>query len=340
MTEKREVRNFQVRFKPGQSSDPEFTLRGYAATFNQQSHPIQGFREVIKPGAFKKAIKEQQDVRCTFQHDVAKTLGRTTAGTLTLSEDDKGLSFRCQLDPKQQWHRDLHSACARGDYNEASFAFNLEPGDDDFSDGTDEDGKRCAIRTISNFSHVYDIALVASPAYPGTRVSARALNGTILDGTMADAVARARQARVATEQILFERSPVEQLSQRSRLKMLGVRIKIDNRIDEERKTREAEKERRVDDAFAAVKRGNDPFDEDGEVNDCTGGSMAASKADHEKASGEHLEKAKRCFKRGEKDLAEMHYVASDAHAKATSGEYANLLQAQCACSRCWTAGQS
>ena len=38
--------------------------------------------------------------------------------------------------------------------------------------------------------------------------------------------------------------------------------------------------------------------------------------------------------RGDHDLAERHQHASDAHAKATSGEYADQLTAQYACSRC------
>lgn len=49
------------------------------------------FREVIKPGAFDDVLGD--DVRALFNHDPNFILGRSSAGTLSLSVDDRGLRY-------------------------------------------------------------------------------------------------------------------------------------------------------------------------------------------------------------------------------------------------------
>lgn len=156
-----------------ESQGDELVLRGYAARFNVLSHPLpQGFREQIQPGAFKRSLTKGDDVICTFNHDSDKVLGRVRSGTLKLAEDDKGLAFRCQLDPNQSSHRDLHAAVKRGDISDCSFAFSVPDDGDDFSDGTDEEGQRCLKRTLRNVT-LHDVSVVTHPAYPQTSVDAR-----------------------------------------------------------------------------------------------------------------------------------------------------------------------
>ena len=175
MSSKIETRTFSLRAE-GQAGDPEYTLRGYAATFGTLSKDLGGFREIIKRGAFKKLLAGNPDVRFLLNHDASKVMGHTAAGTLTLAQDDKGLRFVCQLDPRQQSHRDLHAAIQRRDISDCSFSFKLEPGDDAYDDATDEEtGKRFCRRSISNFSHLYDVSAVTAPAYEGTSVAARSL---------------------------------------------------------------------------------------------------------------------------------------------------------------------
>ena len=53
--------------------------------------------ETIRKGAFARAISSRQDVRCTIDHDYSRLLGRTKSRTLSLSEDDHGLKFKCSL---------------------------------------------------------------------------------------------------------------------------------------------------------------------------------------------------------------------------------------------------
>lgn len=158
----------------GNSQGEEMVIEGYAARFGQQSKDLGGFRETVAPGAFTKALASKPDVRCLFNHDASRVLGRTTSGTLTLAQDDKGLSFRCQLDPNQQAHRDLHAAIKRGDINECSFAFKPEGDDgDDWQDAKDERGNWFISRTLKNV-RLFDVSAVTHPAYENTSVNARA----------------------------------------------------------------------------------------------------------------------------------------------------------------------
>jgi len=180
-TEPREkTMNVEIRYaskmtveERGDQGD-EMALVGYAAAYNSLSKPLpEGFVEKIAPGAFDRALAEKQDCRCLFNHDPSRVLGRVSSGTLKLSSDDKGLKFRCALDPNQQAHRDLHAAVKRGDISDCSFAFspNGEDGHD-FDDVRQQDGSWLMIRTLKDVN-LYDVSAVTHPAYNDTSVSAR-----------------------------------------------------------------------------------------------------------------------------------------------------------------------
>jgi HK97 family phage prohead protease len=181
-----------------ESQGDEMCLVGYAARFNTKSHPLPaGFTETIAPGAFSRSLASGQDVVCTFNHSSDHVLGRTKSGTLRVAEDDKGLKFRCQLDPNQQSHRDLHASVRRGDIQDCSFAF-VDNGDGStFDEGTDENGQRCILRTVRNVK-LKDVSVVTHPAYSGTSVDARAA-ATVVSPESQDAFNRARLSLLAAE---------------------------------------------------------------------------------------------------------------------------------------------
>ncbi len=199
MTVKKEIRFFEMHAELRATQGAEFALTGYAAVFNSLSREIApGVKELIKPGAFTRVLASDPDVVCRYQHDDSRVLGRTTNGTLTLAQDEKGLSFRCPLDKNNPEHVNIHAMVGRGDVAGASFAFSLNhnDGDDEYRNGKDETGAGCIVRTIKNFSALHDVAIVVHSAYPAvdSAVSARSLAYRQQETVMSACVARARRS--------------------------------------------------------------------------------------------------------------------------------------------------
>lgn len=161
------------------SADGEpLQITGYAALWDSPSEVMPeffgpGFVEKIKPGAFSRALAAKQDVRALVNHDPSQIIGRSSNGTLRLSEDGKGLHYEIDL-PDTQTGRDIHTLVKRGDISQSSFGFRV------FSDGKKrgeewfdpEEGP--SQRTLTDLD-LFDVSPVTFPAYPATSVSARSL---------------------------------------------------------------------------------------------------------------------------------------------------------------------
>lgn len=146
---------------------------GHAAVFNSMSENM-GFYEVIEPGAFSNVLADPAlDCRALFNHDPNFVLGRSTNGTLTLRQDDKGLYCEISL-PDTSTIRDLVLApIERGDINGMSFAFMVDSASwSDMHNGL-------PLRRIRSFSLLDDVCPVTYPAYPATSVQARSLLGDV-----------------------------------------------------------------------------------------------------------------------------------------------------------------
>lgn len=170
-----ESRGREVRIASAElrAASDDMALVGYATLFNNLSSNLGGFRETIKPGAFSRSINSGAPVVCLFNHDANKILGRVP-GTLTVSEDSRGLKFRCQLDPNNSDHKNLHSSIARGDVDACSFSFTVAKDGQSFEQGKDpETGENCLMRTLTDVN-LLDVSPVVYPAYPNTSVNARA----------------------------------------------------------------------------------------------------------------------------------------------------------------------
>lgn len=83
-----------------------------------------GWREQIAAGAFAKTIAEA-DVRAMFNHDPNRLLGRSSAGTLRLTEDDRGLRYEIDVNPDDPQAVSVHAMVARGDVTGSSFWFRV-----------------------------------------------------------------------------------------------------------------------------------------------------------------------------------------------------------------------
>ena len=144
--------------------DEQRTIAGYAAVFGAAADIAGQFREIVAPGAFSNTISG--DVRALIDHDSGRVIGRTTAGTLRLSEDDVGLAVEIDL-PDTQDGRDLATLIARGDISGMSFGFIVTRQE------WDETGEM-PTRTIQAVD-LREVSAVAFPAYDHTSIALRSL---------------------------------------------------------------------------------------------------------------------------------------------------------------------
>jgi HK97 family phage prohead protease len=152
------------------SDDKGVRIGGYAAKFGVLSENLGGFREQIEAGAFGDVLGN--DVRALINHDANLVLGRTTAGTLAISQDDTGLAYEVLL-PDTQAARDLALSIKRGDVSQSSFAFSIAPGGDDWTEDPETGGY---VRTVKKVGRLFDVSPVTYPAYPDATIGMRSLD--------------------------------------------------------------------------------------------------------------------------------------------------------------------
>jgi HK97 family phage prohead protease len=164
MTKKIERRTYTVQdVEARQADDGTMRISGYAAVFNDSSVPLP-FVERIAPGAFRKTLTETPDVRLLINHE-GLPLARTKNGTLTLTEDSRGLYMDAVIADTQEG-RDLYTLIQRGDMDQMSFAFRVIR--QKWNEGRTE-------RLLTELSLADgDVSVVTYPAYPTTSVEARA----------------------------------------------------------------------------------------------------------------------------------------------------------------------
>lgn len=175
-------------------SEPTHII-GYGAVFNTKSELLWGFREIIMPGAFDNVLND--DVRGLFNHDPNFILGRSTAGTLSLSVDEHGLKYDITA-PDTPTIRDLVIApLKRGDITQSSFAFQVARNGDDWYEN--EDG--VVIREIHKISRLYDVSPVTYPAYQAASSTTRSFDAWQIAKNNGD-LAKAVNQRAARERVL------------------------------------------------------------------------------------------------------------------------------------------
>lgn len=151
-----------------EADDGTVSVSGYAAVFDQEARIGELFREVIRPGAFKRAIDEGDDVVFLVNHG-GLPLARTRSGTLKLTEDERGLKIDADLDMSDPDVRQILPKMKRGDLDKMSFAF--WPTRDVWDESDQND---IPLREIEEVQLV-DVAIVTTPAYEGTAIGLRAL---------------------------------------------------------------------------------------------------------------------------------------------------------------------
>lgn len=152
--------------QPLASENDGKTVAGYAAVFNSPTTIGDMFTEVILPGAFAKSLASNRDVLALYSHELERLLGRESAGTLRLKEDDKGLAIEIDL-PDTSDGRDVGVLIERGDLKGMSFSFSAEKQE---WDETVTPPKRTVIEAV-----LYEVTVTADPAYVDTEIGMRSL---------------------------------------------------------------------------------------------------------------------------------------------------------------------
>lgn len=154
----------EIRAKNDEESEKIF-IEGYFIRYEQETELFPGCFEEIRKGAATESIKNN-DIRCLFNHDSAAVLGRTSNKTLVLTEDEKGIYGKVEINQEDPQAMSLYAKVKRGDIDGCSFGFYIE-------DETHE--------KINNFSdkfylekvNVFEVSPVTFPAYEQTEISAR-----------------------------------------------------------------------------------------------------------------------------------------------------------------------
>jgi len=161
---KMETRIFEVDSLEVREEADGMHLEGYAALFNSRSENLGGFTETIAPGAFRASLKSRNDIKMLWNHDTGAVLGSTRAGTLTLTEDERGLRVSAVL-PNTSHGRDARELISRGDVTGFSFGFSMPArgGDEWNSEGTER-----VLKSV----RLFEVSLTPFPAYQQTNGTA------------------------------------------------------------------------------------------------------------------------------------------------------------------------
>jgi HK97 family phage prohead protease len=159
-----ETRQVQVQDLELREEGSTRTFAGYAAVFNSDSEPLP-FIEQIRPGAFERTLSSRNQIKMFVNHEDTMVLASTRAGTLRLSEDNRGLKVEADM-PETSYARDLSVLMQRGDVDSMSFGFHVPRGGDEWSD----DGQRRYLNEIA----LREVSVVTGfPAYEATSATIR-----------------------------------------------------------------------------------------------------------------------------------------------------------------------
>ena len=143
----------------------DLIVEGYFAVFNEDYRVWSDVTESIAPGAFDESVS--QDVRALYNHNTDAILGRTSAGTLQLRQDSRGLWGQIKINPKDSDAVNVYERIKRGDITGCSFGFDIESEERTVnSDGS-------VHFTIIKVNPLYEVSPCVFPAYEATNIESR-----------------------------------------------------------------------------------------------------------------------------------------------------------------------
>lgn len=163
--EMRQTRSIESKFNTRDDGEGKKYIEGYFAVFNSNYQLWEGASESVAPGAFDNTLGD--DIRALIDHDSRLVLGRNTAHTLELRQDEHGLWGSVEINPNDQDALNLYARVQRGDVDQCSFGFDIVREDYEvLANG----GVHWTIREVK----LWEVSVVTFPAYESTSVKARA----------------------------------------------------------------------------------------------------------------------------------------------------------------------
>lgn len=159
----RQMRSIDAQFTTREDSE-NLSIEGYFAVFNSNYDLGMGMSESIAPHAFDNTISD--DVRALINHDTTLVLGRTSAHTLEIRQDEHGLWGHIDINPNDTDAMNLYARVKRGDVTQCSFGFDIVAEDTEFLENGDV---HWTIREVK----LYEVSCCTFPAYEETSISAR-----------------------------------------------------------------------------------------------------------------------------------------------------------------------
>lgn len=164
MTKAKRTSVLEMEFRAEEREDKKFIV-GYFITFSQETRLFGNVYEEIAPGSVTESLRDN-DIRCLFNHDTSKILGRTGNGTLTLRADGKGLYGEAEINDADPEALAIYARIQRGDINACSFGFYPVKETEEIRD----DG---SVKFTVEEMDLIEVSAVTFPAYPQTEVAAR-----------------------------------------------------------------------------------------------------------------------------------------------------------------------
>ncbi len=159
----RQVRSAPTSFS-ARSDDDGPVIEGYFAVFNSDYEIWPGATEQVAPDAFNSCL--DLDVRALCDHMTNLVLGRTSAGTLELRVDEKGLWGKIKINEQDSDAMNLYARVQRGDVSQCSFGFDIL--DEEYIDNRDG-----SCTWVLHDVYLWEVSVVTFPAYAETSVEAR-----------------------------------------------------------------------------------------------------------------------------------------------------------------------
>ena len=159
----RQMRSVASEFQTREDGE-DLKIEGYFAVFNSIYDIGAGMSEEVAPGAFSETLSG--DIRALVNHDTTLVLGRTSAHTLELREDTRGLWGSISINPNDTDAMNLYQRVKRGDVSQCSFGFDILEEDTEIRENGDV---HWTIKKVK----LYEVSCCTFPAYESTNISAR-----------------------------------------------------------------------------------------------------------------------------------------------------------------------